>query len=375
MSDTRYTKVAITLHWVIALAILIQLGTGIIMGFDLMAKPVLFHMFQFHKSMGLTVLVLSLFRLFWRLTHKAPSLPSHMPAWEKFAAKASHYLFYVFMIGVPLTGWLIVSSSSFGLPTMWFNLFEWPHIPGIEHLADATKDQVHEVAEESHSVMAYATLALLGLHIAAALKHHFIDHDEVLHHMIPCIKQRLPKAPLSLIAALCLISFPVNAATWLTGPDKGTIGFAGENSGEKFSGKFENWSADIDFDPVNPANAKVKVTIKTGSAKTGTTMFDETLPKKEWFDAETLPDAIFETKSIKSHGDGTYEAIGTLTIKGHAHEVTMPFTLAVKDKTATMTSELKLNRLDFEIGTKPDPKAEWVSKDIDISIKLDAVQK
>lgn len=372
MNGDRYTKVAITLHWVIALLIIGQLGTGIVMGYHLAPKSLLYPMFQFHKSLGLTVLVLSLFRLFWRLTHKAPALPSHMPIWEKFAAKASHYLFYIFMIGVPLSGWFIVSSSSFGLPTSWFNLFIWPHIPGIENLPDDTKQQVNDISETLHVYMAYATLGLLGLHIAAALKHHFIDRDEVLHHMISAIK---PKLPLVLLL-LSVLPVPAHAASWTVDPAASSIAFAGENSGEKFDGKFETWNAVIDFDAAKPETSSVTVTIKTASAKTGSTTYDATLPKKEWFDAEGFPDAVFESKDIKSLGDGKFEAKGSLTIKSIKKNITLPFTLTPADgKTTEMTASLTINRLDFDIGKKSDPDAEWVSKDIAMTIHVKASQK
>ncbi len=373
-SAQTYTKVAITLHWVIALLIVIQLGTGIIMGYHLVDKSVLFPMFQFHKSVGLTVLVLSILRLLWRLTHKAPPLPSTMPAWEKFGAKASHYLLYIFMIGVPLTGWLIVSSSSFGFPTSWFNLFIWPHIPGIENLPDDTKHQVNEIAENLHGWLAYSTLALLVLHVAAALKHHFIDRDHVMHHMIPWVKPKLPKAALSL-ALLALLSSPAQAANWTVDPAKSAIVFAGENSGEKFSGKFGAWTAEISFDEAKPEISTVKVTIDTASADTGNKSYDMTLPQKEWFDVKGHPQAVFESKEIKSLGDHKYEAKGTLTIKGITHDITLPFALTIKDGHALMTADLKLNRLDFDIGKQSDPKAEWVSQDIDLSVHLEAAQK
>lgn len=372
--NKTYTKVAITLHWVIALMIIGQLGTGIIMGYKLVDKSMLFPLYQFHKSLGLSVLALSVLRLLWRLTHKAPPLPGHMPLWEKLAAKASHYFFYFFMLAIPFSGWLIVSSSSFGLPTMWFNFFEWPHIPGIANLADAQKEQVNHLSETLHIYMAYALLALLCLHIAAALKHHFIDKDEVLHHMIPAIKPKLPRLPLALV--LCtLISFPAQAANWLVDPAKSSIEFSGENSGTKFTGKFETWDSVIDFDATKLETSSVKVTVKTASAKTGNPMFDGTLPKKEWFDAEAHPDAVFESKEIKSLGGDKYEAKGKLTIKDISQDLTLPFTLTIKDKNASMKSELNLDRLVFDIGKKSDPKAEWVSKDIPLIITVEATQK
>jgi len=222
-----------------------------------------------------------------------------------------------------------------------------------------------------HVYLAYSTLALLGLHIAAALKHQFIDKDIVMHHMIPWVK---PKLPLVLIA-LSLLSVPAHAATWAVDPATSTIDFAGENSGEKFAGKFETWTAAIDFDPSKPETSSVKVTIKTASAKTGAATYDATLPKKEWFDVETYPDAVFESKDIKSLGGDKYEAKGQLTIKNIPHDVTLPFTLIIKDKLATMTGDLKINRLDFDVGKKPDPDAEWVSKDIALSVRVTASEK
>ena len=374
MRGDHYTKTAITLHWVIALMIIGQLATGIIMGYKLVDKSILFPMYQFHKSLGLTVLVLSVIRLLWRLTHKAPPLPGHMPLWEKFAAKATHYVFYFFMLAIPFTGWLIVSSSSFGFPTMWFNLFEWPHIPGIATLADQPKEQVNEISETLHIYMAYALLALLGLHIAAALKHHFIDKDEVLHHMIPILKPKLPKLPLSIIAIALLMSFPAQAADWEVDHLKSSIAFTGKNSGEEFSGKFLDWTADINFDPAKP-DANILVTIKTASAKTLNLTYNMTLPKSEWFDAEKYPDAIFKSDKVKSLGGDKYEAIGKLTIKDITKDLTLPFTLKIDGDDAVMTADLNLNRLDFDVGKKSDATGEWVSKDIQLKINVEATQK
>ncbi len=373
MSDTtRYTKVAITLHWVIALAIIAQLATGIIMGYDLLPKARLFPLYQFHKSLGLSVLVLSLLRLVWRMMHRPPAYPSHMPRWEVIAAKISHYAFYIFMIGVPLTGWLLVSSSSRGLPTIWFGLFEWPNLPGIADLDN--KQAVNGVARGLHVYMAYATLALLGLHIAAALKHHFIEHDEVLHRMIPFIKPRVPKAALAL-ALLVFAAAPAHAALWTMRAQNSEIVFRGENAGQKFIGKFETFTPAIDFDPDHLDQSSVKVTIDTASALTGTKTYDSALPQKEWFNVKDFPEAVFVSKSFKHVEGEKYEAAGKLTIKGVTRDITLPFTLAIKDKAATMMADVTIDRLAYGIGKDADPDAEWVSKDIELSIRVEADQK
>ncbi|PZP56030.1 MAG: hypothetical protein DI586_05065 [Micavibrio aeruginosavorus] len=372
MSGDRYTKVAITLHWVIALMIIGQLGTGIIMGYNLVDKSILFPMYQFHKSLGLSVLVLSVVRLLWRLGHKPPALPAHMPTWEKWGARLSHYGFYFFMIFVPFSGWVLVSTSSFGMPTMWFNLFEWPHIPGLDTMTDGTKEQVNQWSETFHVYMAYAMLGLLFLHIGAALKHHFIDKDNVMHHMIPLIKAK-SKLPLALVLFSCL-SFPAQAAPWKVDHLTSFISFEGKNSGEVFTGKFLEWEADIDFDPAKLEEAKILVTIKTGSAKTLNMIYNKTLPKEEWFNAEETPKATFESNKIKSLGGDKYEAHGKLTIKNITHDFILPFTLKIDADEAAMTADTKINRLDFDVGKKADPAGDFVSKDIALSIRVDADQ-
>ncbi|MEQ8655241.1 MAG: cytochrome b [Kiloniellales bacterium] len=187
----RYSSVAIALHWLIALAIILQLASGLWMVDALTVKETqmrAFQVYQWHKSLGLTVLILSLLRLFWRLTHRAPPLPEGMTAWERLAAKATHVLFYVLIIALPLTGWVVVSASKLGLPTLYWNLFEWPHLPLGDMAADA-KAVLEERVGTLHEFLAYATIGLLVLHIGAALKHHLVERDDVLSRMIPFLRR------------------------------------------------------------------------------------------------------------------------------------------------------------------------------------------
>ncbi len=187
MTSVRYTKVAITLHWLIALSIIGLLVVGLLMSEDdLLPQEMRFKAYQLHKSFGLSVLVLSVVRLGWRLGHKPPALPAEMPAWEAFAARATHWAFYFLMFALPLSGWALVSTSSFSFPTMWFGLFEWPHLP-LGSTPEA-KEQINGFVSESHEIMAYLMMALLGLHVGAALKHHFWNRDDVLTHMVPVLK-------------------------------------------------------------------------------------------------------------------------------------------------------------------------------------------
>jgi cytochrome b561 len=182
----KYDKVAIALHWIIALAIILQLGAGIWMVGAIQSKETqktAYLFYQLHKSIGLTILLFSIFRLFWRLTHTHPSLPNNMKPHEKMAANISHILLYIFMITLPLFGWAMVSSSSYGFPTMMFSLFEWPH---LSFLVDAqNKIELNKIFTMSHKYMAYGMILLLIIHISAALKHHFIEKNDILKRMLP----------------------------------------------------------------------------------------------------------------------------------------------------------------------------------------------
>lgn len=187
-STRRYGAIAMTLHWLIAAMILFMLGLGPYMTSLDETDPQTFPLFQLHKSIGLTILMLSLARLGWRLANSVPALPSGMSDRERFAARTVHALFYVLMIAVPLMGWATVSSAALAVPTMWFGLFEWPHIPFLADLPRADKRVIEGPLAVTHSVLAFSMLLLAVLHVAAALKHQFRDRDDVLKRMLPWTK-------------------------------------------------------------------------------------------------------------------------------------------------------------------------------------------
>lgn len=204
-TNQRYTAVAIVLHWAVAVAILGMIPLGWWMGDSLedpSTQAQAIAAFQLHKSIGLTVLALSLVRLGWRLTHKPPALPAHMPAWEAMAAKVTHWAFYFIIIAMPLTGWLFVSTAwspeddrALNVPTIFFGLFQVPHLFGPAELPGDTRAGLAEALENVHSKLAWGAIVLLVLHVGAALKHQFIDKDEVLTHMVPGIKPPNGEAP------------------------------------------------------------------------------------------------------------------------------------------------------------------------------------
>lgn len=177
----RYDKVAKTLHWLIALSILFMLGLGWIM--DDLVGPQKFRAFQLHKSIGITILLLSLLRLAWRITHRFPTLPDTMTIWEKWAAHAAHIGFYCLMIGMPLTGWILVSTSSQDIPTILYGFIPWPHLPFLSGLEN--KKEIHHLSGNAHGLFAYTMAGLIILHAGAAWKHHLVNRDDILLRMAP----------------------------------------------------------------------------------------------------------------------------------------------------------------------------------------------
>ena len=180
----RYDPVAVTLHWVIAISIICMIPLGFFMH-DLPIE-IRFDGYAFHKSLGLTVLALSIFRLIWRLLNPPPALPESMSAFDRLVAHAVHWVLYFLMIAMPLTGWLMVSASK-KLPTVFFWMGEVPFIPMPEGI-DGKMTAV--MFKEYHYWLAIGAIALVTGHVLAALQHHFIKKDSILLRMLPKFLQR-----------------------------------------------------------------------------------------------------------------------------------------------------------------------------------------
>jgi len=170
----RYGPVAQALHWAVVLLLVGQVAVGKIAhempdGFD---KLVLLAR---HKSVGITILALAAIRLAWRLFDRPPP-PPPMPRWQLLASRATHWAFYALLFALPLTGWLMSSASNY--PVSWFGLAQLPDFvapdEGLEHLM-----------EEVHETLVNALIVLALLHVAAALKHQFVDRDGLLQRMLP----------------------------------------------------------------------------------------------------------------------------------------------------------------------------------------------
>lgn len=179
---SRYSHIAIALHWLIALGIFCAMPLGLYMA-DLQLSPTKLQLFAYHKWLGISILILVVIRLLWRVTHRPPALPASMPArQQRFAHGITHGM-YLLMFLVPLTGWLM--SSAFGKPVVLFGIqqLQLPDLIGVS-------EQAGKFFKEAHEICNYIFGTLLSLHILASLKHHFMDRDDVLARMLPFLESK-----------------------------------------------------------------------------------------------------------------------------------------------------------------------------------------
>ena len=171
----RYNKVHIALHWLIALLIFITFPLGLYMA-DLKLSPTMLKLFSYHKWIGVTIFFLVAIRLGWRATHPVPPPMAGMPRWQETVSVATHRMLYLLMVAIPLSGWL--TSSADGFQTVWLGIVPLPD------LLDKNKE-LGDTLGAVHEYLNWALLALVVLHAAAAIKHHFIDKDGLLQRMNP----------------------------------------------------------------------------------------------------------------------------------------------------------------------------------------------
>lgn len=171
----RYDGVAMSLHWLVALLIFAAFPLGVYMH-DLPLSPAKLQYFSYHKWIGISILSLVVVRVVWRFTHTPPPLPASTPRWEVVVSHLTHLALYGLLLAIPLSGWLM--SSAKGFQTVWFGVLPLPDLVG--------KDKaLGELLTTVHQGLNLALFLLVGMHIAAVIKHKFIDRDRILERMLP----------------------------------------------------------------------------------------------------------------------------------------------------------------------------------------------
>lgn len=391
-SRSRYTSVAIALHWAMAVLLIFM----ILLGWNMEDNEA---RFQLHKSIGITILFLALARLAWRFVNPPPPLPEGMPALERAASHLVHVAFYVLMIGIPLGGWLMVSVSPFQVSTVLFGAISWPHLPFTEGLRS---EALYGVVEFFHSKGAWVILILLGLHVAGAVKHELGSEDGVLKRMLPGLfgKTEPPALPgrgavfafgsslalFVLIAAVPLMfaggngpgAVAENAAgidgNWDVDYTASDIRFDGVHEGRPFGGTFRQWTADVAFYPEDLDNSAVRVVMDTRSISTGTKLYDDNLRGREWFNPGEFPEAVVELAEFAVADEG-YTATATITLKGNPVSVPLRFTLDIEGDEARLQGTAELSRKALGLGQTSDPEGAYVADAVTVTVSGRATRR
>jgi cytochrome b561 len=330
-----YTRTAVSLHWLIAVLVFAGWGLGFYMA-DLPASPAKLRYVSWHKWIGISVFLLALLRAAWRATHAPPALPVAMQRWQAAAARISQFLLYVLLLVIPLSGWLM--SSAKGFQTVYFGLLPLPDL--------LDKDEaLGKFLAEIHELLGWTLATLVAVHSAAALKHHFLDRDDVLRRMLPAL------AVVALLAGAAKGEPPVKG---------GTVGATFRQMKVPVEGTFGSFRGGIRFDPGNLAAAGAHLEVDTASFTLGAPEYDAEVRKKEWFDSATYPHATFVASKVSAGGGDRYVATGTLTLKGRSVPLEVPFTVLRDGPQRFYEGEFALSRKAFGIG---DPQWDDVLED------------
>ena len=173
---SKYSKAAILLHWLIA--ILVVTNVVLVSMAEGLPREAKAPYMDPHKAIGISILALSLFRLLWRLGHKPPPIPGAVPGWQAMLGRTTHALFYFLIIAVPLTGWLMVSAAPGSPGANFFGLF-------MLDLPVGDSKQLSGIGYDAHEILTKPLVILIFLHVAAALKHQFIDRLPFIQRMFP----------------------------------------------------------------------------------------------------------------------------------------------------------------------------------------------
>ena len=391
----RYHVAAILLHWLLAGMLVYQFALGLRL--DTVTGGAKFTAFQLHKSIGITILLLSIARLALRLALRRPA--EFGESAQRLAARLVHWAFYGIMILAPLSGWIIVSTARLKVPTMLFGAVPWPHLP--------LPAAFNQPADLAHTLLVWSLPALIALHVGAVL-YHLRNRDEVPGRMLPASFA----GGLSVVGGLALLASaagfgiagpladlwshpsaspvesapsaePLTAPTvhpeatsaapepsetaagakvavscdWTVEPGS-RLGFTARYGGEPVNGTFRKWSARIKFCADDLPHSSIAATVSLASGATGDADRDENLRGASFFGAAQFAQARFTARGFKPLGPGRFAANGNLSLHGVNRPVRLVFTLVQRGAEATAQGSTTLSRLAFGVGSD-----EWAATD------------
>ncbi|SDW32688.1 cytochrome b/b6 domain-containing protein [Litoreibacter albidus] len=394
-TTATYGSVTKSFHWLIALLVITMIPLGIYAndlpydtGEALSYKA---QMFTVHKTLGLVIFWVALARIGWALSQPKPALLNADKRLEATLAEIVHWTLYAALVLVPLTGWIHHAATT-GFAPIW-----WPFGQGLPFVPK--DDGVAHTFASLHIVFERVLAVSILLHVAGALKHHFIDKDATLKRMTPGITvpdhipaQHRSVAPilgavgaylLALVIGLSLGLFatPEGAAPatprleavqsdWSV--QDGTLAITVRQLGSDVQGSFADWTAAIDFSEEPDADGRhgsVEVQIAVGSLSLGSVTAQAM--GADFLDASAHDTAVFKADILADLD--TYIAKGTLTLKGIASPVELPFSLNIDGDTAIMQGQTRLNRTSFNVG-ESYPDESSLGFDVAVEVALTATR-
>lgn len=391
MTSTSFTTTTKIFHWLTALLILTIIPLGVIAGrlpveTDAQISQKAF-LFSIHKTLGIAVFLVALARIAYAITQSKPGPLHPERRIETLLAEVVHWLLYISLVLVPLTGWIHHASAAVAAP-VW--------IPFANSLPFVAKDPtVSDLFGGLHWIWSKIMVASILLHVAGALKHHFVDRDITLKRMWfgatngPAYPHTPSSLPAAIAAAIYLgvaglgaflgiynhaeaqattLELQASPTEWTV--QDGKIGLTITQFGNRIDGQFSNWTSAIEFDENEaPVAGNVITTIDISSLALGT-LADQAMGA-DFFNQSTFPKAVFAGDILNENG--TYSANGTLTIKGTTVPLTFPITLEIVGNSASMSAQLTTDRSLFGIGATVTDQSN-LGNSVDINLNLTATR-
>ena len=403
-STQRYGTLSRLLHWLIAGSIVLQFVLAKLaeLADEDEARLKQLAVLANHKSVGITIFGLALVRLLWRLISALPPLPASMSSVQRRVSHVSHWLLYVLLFVMPLSGWLMSSASAYSVS--WFNLFMLPDLV-------APNGNLKDLMLLLHHWLANGLFALALLHVAAALKHHFWDKDDVMRRM-SSVTAWLGFAVVIGVGVMALAGQPNSQTTtalpaaadatnddanaikhhdddaalvhsdvddlaprltpWQIDYANSYIRFRAEQAGAEFTGTWQRWSAEIRFASDSLATSAIHVSVEVAGIETRDDYRDATLLDPEWFDRDRYPVVTFSTRAFREVADGSFVADATLTVKGERHPINFTFTVTEKGPLRVLTGGARLDRHALGIGTGEWEDPTWVGQFVEVEVQVTA---
>lgn len=372
----RYGDVAVLFHWLIAMLIIGLLAIGKYMVSLDDTDPVRFALTQWHKSFGLTVLLLSALRLLWRFIHSPPPEPESIARWQQRAAAIAHFALYALMFILPVTGWIMVSASPLDIDTVLFKVIPVPHLPPFADLPG--KAAIAENFHDYHEIASGILIVILLAHIGAAFKHHFIDQDEVMIRMLPTWSSVAFRTKFMALAALiggislaiALFSQSNRQAALLAAGDS-DVSFIADVAGTGTPGVFTQTEVNAAIDQTNPENSSLSAIVQTASVQSDNTQVEGSLPSTEWLNSAAFPEATFKAGSFSKGEESALLVDGELTIKDITRPVSFELIIEQEDSKLIARGEFDIDRREFNAGMQSQSSEDNVGFMVTIRFRFD----